>query len=72
MSANPKGSLMCCLGCGRDTKSKGGYCHKCAGRSLASSKGYKTRAPNVVAEQDDNDDVIDEKSDYRYHGTHLE
>ena len=30
---NPNGELICCLGCGRDTWSKDGYCNKCIGQS---------------------------------------
>ena len=30
---NPKGVLMCCLACGRDTANKRGICHRCLSQS---------------------------------------
>ena len=35
---NPEGYWMACLGCGRETQAKYGYCYKCVPATLTGSK----------------------------------
>jgi len=51
---NPYGELMCCIVCGRDTRSKNGVCGKCGGRGprylyAEERKGRRERDPKVIS-----------------------
>lgn len=72
---NPQGLLMCCLGCGRDTKAKGGYCASCGGSRFGGGRGKGEKSRNwkmLAVDPNDDGDVIDSESDNQYHGSHLE
>ena len=42
-TVNPNHKLMCCVGCGRDTKSAHGYCRGCYTQGSVSHKETKDR-----------------------------
>jgi len=73
-SINKGRQLMCCLECGRDTRATTGICQHCYGRlDRREERGRHARDLKTL-EGDPNDDldVDDSLSDYRYHGSHLE
>lgn len=72
---NPSGQLFCCLGCGRDTRAKSGYCQNCGGIRFGGGRdrGRKTRdLKTIAADPNDDGDVVDRRSDREYHGSQLE
>lgn len=63
---NPQGLTICCNGCGRDTKSKTGFCAACSGfstRDNREQRGRPARSTYVIGGQaemlDDGDDDPD-------------
>jgi hypothetical protein len=71
MNMARSGELKCCIGCGRDTTAKTGYCWRCSGRKSAP---FKPTEPNWREEDnsadllpsDDPDDMP--LADQQYHG----
>jgi hypothetical protein len=48
---NPHGVLICCLSCGRDTRSKSGYCTRCTshrGCQMSDQKGRPARSAQLL------------------------
>lgn len=49
---NQGGALICCIGCGRDTSNKSGYCPYCGSRGrthISDEKGRPARSSKVLA-----------------------
>jgi hypothetical protein len=67
---NPKGELMCCWHCGRDTHAKHGICSICLGhvRHRGESYGRPARPTNTLGGSPIIDDEDDDTSDHQYHG----
>jgi ribosomal protein L37E len=47
MSFNPKGALMCCRRCGRDTRARDGMCAECGGHSSGYMNQPKRRGSAI-------------------------
>lgn len=56
---NPRGELMCCISCGRDTSSKSGYCAECRGgrdgTGRSETKDRKAKSRSQIFEHDGDD-----------------
>ncbi len=73
MAKAGKSEVTNCLGCGRDTRSKCGFCARCLGTNRNSQindqKGRPQRSTLVLGGHAlEEDDEEDQTSDERYHG----
>ena len=73
---NPKGLLMNCLTCGRDTRAKSGVCFRCYGKGghkagHEDQRGRPARSTQVIGGSPIEDRDDDDDSDSRYHGSRV-
>lgn len=77
MAINPHHALVCCIYCGRDTRTVRAICNECRGiRDGRERRGRKARPTQVTGgdprNRDDGKGDEDHPSDLRYHGSHLD
>jgi hypothetical protein len=70
---NPRTELICCLGCGRDTRAMSGFCGRCVGKianrcSADEEEGRSVLSPEVLEGTSIEYEFRDSFADEQYHG----